>query len=508
MTCNIFNINPSYSDFILLDLNVADNKLSFLVDTQADVSILKSSSITTFQNYNTSEKITIKGITNNEMSSLGSIIASIYSKRFEIKHKFHVMDNSVNTPSDGIIGKDFLKLYNCQICYESMKLIIHLNDFKISVAIYGGPKKNTIVLPARSEVIRKVQISNKFRNQFVDSQEILAGVFVARSIVTKENPLVRIINTTNDVQVIEKTKLKSENLDNFRICVLKTVEKNDSRDSKVEKVLSGRMPTYIREKLMPMCLEFSQIFALETDRMTVNNFYNQALKLIDNNPVYVKNYRLPYTQKVEIDTQIDKLLKNNLIEPSVSNYNSPLILVPKKGSDRKKWRMCVDYRLVNKKLIADKFPLPRIDDILDGLGRARYFSIVDLYSGFHQIPIEESSRNITSFSTEKGSFRWKVLPFGLNISPNSFSRMMSIAFAGITTEQAFLYIDDVIIVGCSENHHLQNIRKVFETFRKYNLKINPEKCQFFRPEVTFLGHRCTAHGLLPDNNHPFTTILL
>lgn len=104
MTCNIFNINPSYSDFILLDLNVADNKLSFLVDTQADVSILKSSSITTFQNYNTSEKITIKGITNNEMSSLGSIIASIYSKRFEIKHKFHVMDNSVNTPSDGIIG--------------------------------------------------------------------------------------------------------------------------------------------------------------------------------------------------------------------------------------------------------------------------------------------------------------------------------------------------------------------------------------------------------------------
>lgn len=156
--------------------------------------------------------------------------------------------------------------------------------------------------------------------------------------------------------------------------------------------------------------------------------------------------------------------------------------------------------MVNKNLIADKFPLPRIDDILDNLGRAKLFSVIDLSSGFHQIPIiGEKSRDITSFSTPDGSFRWKVVPFGLNVSPNSFSRMMAIAFSGVPAGTAFLYIDDIIVVGCSENHHLKNLRKVFETLRKYNLKINPYKCDFFKTEVTFLGHRCSERGILPDS---------
>lgn len=147
-----------------------------------------------------------------------------------------------------------------------------------------------------------------------------------------------------------------------------------------------------------------------------------------------------------------------------------------------------------------KFPLPRIDDILDGLGRAKYFSVLDLYSGFHQIKIHSDSRDITSFSTDKGSYRWKVLPFGLNVSPNSFARMMSMAFAGLPPEQAFLYMDDIIVIGCSEGHHLSNIRDIFEVCRKFNLKLNPQKCEFFKTEVLFLGHRCTANGLLPDEN--------
>ncbi|XP_067622234.1 retrovirus-related Pol polyprotein from transposon 412 isoform X2 [Eurosta solidaginis] len=162
--------------------------------------------------------------------------------------------------------------------------------------------------------------------------------------------------------------------------------------------------------------------------------------------------------------------------------------------------MCVDFRAVNKKLIADKFPLARVDDILDNLGRAKYFSTLDLFSGFHQIPLHPKSRDVTSFSTDRGAFRWKVLPFGLNIAPNSFSRMMSIAFSGISPNQAFMYIDDVIVIGCSETHHLKNLEKVFETCRKFNLKLNPIKCNFLRSEVTFLGHKCTSKGLLPDDS--------
>lgn len=175
-----------------------------------------------------------------------------------------------------------------------------------------------------------------------------------------------------------------------------------------------------------------------------------------------------------------------------------MLIVPKK--DKGKYRMCIDYRLVNKKIIADKFPLPRIDSILDGLGRARYFSKLDLFQGFHQIPLKDESRDLTSFSTDRGSFRWKVLPFGLNIAPNSFSRMMAIAFSGLTPMQCFLYMDDLIVIGISEQHHLKNLKSVFEACEKYNLKLNHYKCEFFRPEVTYLGHRCTQNGVLPDNS--------
>jgi len=157
------------------------------------------------------------------------------------------------------------------------------------------------------------------------------------------------------------------------------------------------------------------------------------------------------------------------VEPSVSPYNSPLLLVPKKSlpnSENKKWRLVIDYRQINKKLLSDKFPLPRIDDI-------------DLMSGFHQIELEKSSQDITSFSTNNGSYRFTRLPFGLKIAPNSFQRMMTIAFSGLEPSQAFLYTDDLIVIGCSEKHMLKNLTDVFEKCRKHNLKLHPEKCSFF-----------------------------
>lgn len=220
----------------------------------------------------------------------------------------------------------------------------------------------------------------------------------------------------------------------------------------------------------------------------------------DSESVYVKNYRLPESQKEEIKKQVGELLRNDLIEMSQSDYNSPLIIVPKKkGADGiRKWRMCVDYRLVNKKLLLDRFPLPRIDEILDSLGNATYFSIIDLQSGYHQIPLDKESRKYTAFSTDDGFYQFKVMPFGLATAPASFNRMMQLAFAGLKPAKTFIYMDDIIVISAGENDHLTNLKEVFDVCRKFNLKLNPSKCQFFRHEVTFLGHRCTSKGLLPD----------
>lgn len=467
------------------------------MDTQADISIFREDSINVNYSLDTSEIVNIKGITNDSIGSLGTVTTNLFVNNNVLPCKFHIVSSEFDIPADGILGKDFIKNYSCILNYDEMSLTINGFNGNFKIPIRGGPSDNTIVLPARSEVVRQFNFHTKHDSIILD-QEIAPGILIPRTIIASESPLLRVMNTTAQTQIIQKnTSLKSVSLSEYSIYNVNEINSKTNRTRKLLKLLKKRVNPSAEKQLLSLCGQFADIFALEDDPMSVNNFYKQKLRVRDNDPVYTKNYRLPNSQKEEINKQVDNLLKNNLIEPSQSDYNSPVILVPKKGG---KWRMCIDYRLVNKKLIADKYPLPRIEEILDSLGRTKYFSVLDLYSGFHQVPLDENSRDITSFSTPSGSFRWKVLPFGLNVSPNSFSRMMALAFAGASTIKCFLYMDDIIVIGCSERHHLNNLKAVFEICRKFNLKLNPEKCEFFRTEVTYLGHKCTDKGIFPDDS--------
>lgn len=133
--------------------------------------------------------------------------------------------------------------------------------------------------------------------------------------------------------------------------------------------------------------------------------------------------------------------------------------------------------------MADKFYLPRIDDIQDQLGRARYFSLIDyLINGFYQIELTNDSEDITSFSTDLNQFFSEV-----KIGPNAFQRIMTLAFSGLPPDKCFIYMDDLVVIAASEKHMINNLREIFRTCRKFNLKLNPDKCAFFRKEVTYLG---------------------
>lgn len=311
---------------------------------------------------------------------------------------------------------------------------------------------------------------------------------------------VRVLNANECVTVINTDKIKSSSLEDFHVI---QPEKNNEismqRSFKLQKTLRKRVPEFMRDKLIDLCMNFSDIFHIEGDKPTVNNFYEHKLNFSSNEPVYTRNHRLPQFKKIEINRQVKQLLEDDLIELSTSPYCSPVIIVPKKSTDgTPKYRMCIDYKNLNKKLIPDMFSLPRMDDILESLGIAKFFSIMDLHSGYHQVPLAEESRKMTAFSTDTGLYQWRVLPFGLNVAPASFTRMMTIAFSGLTPQKAFIYMDDLIVIGLSENQHLENLKSVFEMCRKHNLKLNPEKCEFFKSEVTFLGHNCTSEGLKPD----------
>lgn len=449
--------------------------------------------------FDSSEIIKIRGITDDIIRSLGTISLDFFFNDIIISHKFHVVPDEFNIPSDGIIGKDFNRRFHCIIDYGNMEFTIRAPENNIYLKINHEPKENYSALAARCETFRIFHIQNFSGPSFIPGQEIQSGVVIPNTIAYESDVVVRVLNSNTDHQII-KNKIDAIPLNDFDIY---THDKNANQNKERERKLTSyfeKTPAHARNQLINLCMDYSDVFALSDDKMTTNNFYSQKLRMISDDPVYVRNYRLPKTQKDEIDRQVKKLLENDLIEPSISSFNAPLILVPKKSlNGEKKWRMCVDYRMLNKNLIADKFPLPRIDEILDSLGRAKYFSILDLFSGFWQIPIDPESREITAFSTDRGAYQWKVLPFGINVAPNSFSRMMALAFSGLPPENAFIYMDDLIVIGTSVKSHLINLENVFKICRRYNLKLNPEKCEFFRPEVTFLGHSCTEHGLRPDS---------
>lgn len=255
-----------------------------------------------------------------------------------------------------------------------------------------------------------------------------------------------------------------------------------------------------RSKLIQLCDEFSDIFHRENEPLTFTNQVKHKILTTDEIPVHTKSYRYPFIHRQEVADQINKMLEDGIIRPSISPYSSPIWIVAKKAdaSGKQKWRLVVDYRKINDKTIDDRYPMPNITDILDKLGRCQYFSTLDLASGFHQIEMHPDSIPKTAFSVENGKYEFTRMPFGLKNSPSTFQRVMDDVLRDLQNKVALVYMDDVIIFSASLDEHIANLKSVFKKFREYNLKVQLDKSEFLRKEVEFLGHVITADGIKPN----------
>ena len=242
------------------------------------------------------------------------------------------------------------------------------------------------------------------------------------------------------------------------------------------------------------------LFFIEGDNLTFTHEITHEIKVKDENPIYCKAYRYPQIHEKEIDRQIEEMLKQGIIRESNSPYNSPLWIVPKKldNSLTKKWRIVIDYRKLNEKSIDDKFPIPNIEGILDRLGRAQYFTILDLAKGFHQIMVKDSDQKKTAFSTPSGHYEYIRMPFGLKNAPATFQRLINSILRNFINKICVVYLDDILIFSTSLEEHVDSINKIFGALRKANLKIQIDKCNFFRKETEYLGHVLTRDGTKPN----------
>jgi len=201
------------------------------------------------------------------------------------------------------------------------------------------------------------------------------------------------------------------------------------------------------------------------------------IKMKDDKPIKQRYY--PKNPKIqgEINAKVDELLQMGFIEHSKSPYSSSIVMVKKKTG---KWRLCVDFRQINAKSVKDAYPMPRINYILDQLREARYISSLDLKDGYWQFPLEESSRQYTAFTVPgKGLFQWRVMPFRFHSASATFQRVLHQVIGPEISPHSFAYQDDIIVIGRTLEEHKRNLKEVFRRLKEANLRLNPEKCQFF-----------------------------
>ena len=203
-------------------------------------------------------------------------------------------------------------------------------------------------------------------------------------------------------------------------------------------------------------------------------------------------YRLSPTELDELRKQLEDLTQHGFIQPSRSPFGAPVLFVKKKGGEL---RMCVDYRALNKITIKNKYPLPRIDELLDRLHGAKWFSKIDLRSGYHQVRIHPDDVSKTAFRTRYGHYEFLVLPFGLCNAPGTFMHLMQQIFRDHLDNFVIVFLDDILIYSKTEADHEKHLKIVLELLRKHKLYGKKSKCEFFKQRVSFLGHVVSSEGV-------------
>ena len=270
-------------------------------------------------------------------------------------------------------------------------------------------------------------------------------------------------------------------------CNLQTFDQNINKELDREQ----------KDKFISLINNYNSIFSQHEFDLGHNETYPFKIDTGDARPIKQRAYRTSHSNKEIIYKKIQELLSLGVIEKSYSHWASPVIIFKNKDGSN---RMCVDYRKLNEVTKKNSYPLPLIDETFDTIGRARYFTKIDLAKGFYQFSVDPESREKTAIITHLGLFQFKRITFSLYNAPINFQRKMDEILGEVKNECVLVFIDDIICYSADLDSHLVHLKKVFKCLSRANLKIKLNKCQFAMTQVEFLGFSIKEGHLIPQKS--------
>lgn len=404
---------------------------------------------------------------------------------------------------DGLLGIDYLKKIGAKLDLGTNTLIT--GNISIPLQLKPNLSSEIYKIPPNSKQIVKLPVDKEEGDISLNTITLDNGLYISPGLY-KANAwfsIVEIVNPTDDEkqifleQPIKTNEYKPSNyieIHNFNI----QSHEDDRRLSEI--IRAEHLSNEEKKSLFKLCKHYRDIFYKEGTDLSFTNEVKHRIRTVDDIPIHVRSYRYPYVHKKEVHRQISDMLQQKIIRPSFSPWSSPVWVVPKKkdASGKQKWRLVIDYRKLNEKTISDRYPLPNISEILDKLGKCLYFTTLDLASGFHQIEMDPRDIQKTAFTVEGGHYEYVRMPFGLKNAPSTFQRVMDNVLGDLIGKICLVYLDDIIIYSTSLQEHIESLEKVFAKLRTSNLKIQPDKSEFLKKEIAFLGHIVSTEGIKPN----------
>lgn len=481
-----------------------------LVDTGADYSVISSELVRTLRKVLTPWRGSpVRTAGGHLIEPTGRCTARVGIRGFTYVASFIVL---AKCSRDLIIGMDFLLANGA---------VINLREACVSfstrhaIATYVAEEKkfydlcivdDDVVVPPRSSVAVEVK-SNAFSdyNGLADSNTELMlekGICMARGLVQLHGGCANVLLTNfgNEVQHVAKGTVIARLHDFIQVADLSASDTSLSDSEDVNSIIRsidiapGLLPNQ-KEQIENLVKEFEACFSTSSKVRRTPITKHRIIVDESIRPICQHPYRVSRKEREAIGNQVKEMLRDDVIQPSTSPWASPVVLVKKKDQSL---RFCIDYRRLNSVTKRDVYPLPRIDDTLDRLRDAKFFSSLDLKSGYWQIEVDERDREKTAFVTPDGLYEFKVLPFGLCSAPATFQRMMDTVLSGLKWQSCLVYLDDVVVFSTTFEQHLERLRAVLEAISSAGLTIKPQKCHFGFHELLFLGHVISAEGIRPD----------